>query len=214
MRKVFIENLPRKQGRGREEIDWPNTIGYKVDFIYDDMEDTLEIIDYIKDNKHVVLKYKNNKLSIYVSSFKNAQLGKLLKKITNEFKIEIGTKIKDDKRDITIIDRKYINKQRKNGYKESKKWYKYHCNKCHQENWIVEDNINSECGCPVCTNRKIIKGINDVLTTHPWVKDYLVNIEDGYRYSFGSKKKIQMKCPDCGCIKKMSFMNLINKGFG
>ena len=214
MRKVFIENLPRKQGRGREEIDWPNTIGYKVNFIYDDVEDTLEIIDYIKDNKHVVLKYKNNKLSIYVSSFKNAQLGKLLKKVTNEFKIEIGTKIKDDKRDITIIDRKYMNKQRKNGYKESKKWYKYHCNKCHQENWIVEDNINSECGCPVCTNRKIIRGINDVLTTHPWVKDYLVNIEDGYKYSFGSKKKIQMKCPDCGCIKKMSFMNLINKGFG
>ena len=97
MRKVFIENLPRKQERGREEINWSNSIGYKVDFIYDDMEDTLEIIDYIKDNKHVVLKYKNNKLSIYASSFKNAQLGKLLKKITNEFKIEIGTKIKDDK---------------------------------------------------------------------------------------------------------------------
>ena len=66
MRKVFIENLPRKQGRGREEIDWPNSIGCKVNFIYDDVEDTLEIIDYIKDNKHVVLKYKNNKLSIYV----------------------------------------------------------------------------------------------------------------------------------------------------
>ena len=66
MRKVFIENLPRKQGRGREEIDWPNTIGYKVNFIYDDVEDTLEIIDYIKDNAHVILKYKNNKLSVYV----------------------------------------------------------------------------------------------------------------------------------------------------
>ena len=108
MRKVFIENLPRKWERGREGIDWTNSIGYKVDFIYDNVKDTLEIIDYIKDNKHVVLKYKNNKLSIYVSSFKNAQLGKLLKKVTNEFKIEIGTKIKDDKRDITIIDRKYI----------------------------------------------------------------------------------------------------------
>ena len=61
MRKVFIENLPRKQGRGREEIDWPNSIGYKVDFIYDDIEDTLEIIDYIKENTCVILTYKNKR---------------------------------------------------------------------------------------------------------------------------------------------------------
>ena len=36
MRKMFIENLPRRQGRGGKEIDWKNTIGYKVKFVYDD----------------------------------------------------------------------------------------------------------------------------------------------------------------------------------
>ena len=46
MRKMFIENLPKRQGRNRKEIDWKNTIGYKVKFVYDDIEGEVEIIDY------------------------------------------------------------------------------------------------------------------------------------------------------------------------
>ena len=43
-RKIFLEELPR---RGKL-IDWKNSIGYKIKFIYEDIKDELEIIEYDK----------------------------------------------------------------------------------------------------------------------------------------------------------------------
>ena len=53
MRKVFLENLPRK--RTGNFIDWKNCVGYKVHFIYDNIEGDLEIIDYIRDRNSKLL---------------------------------------------------------------------------------------------------------------------------------------------------------------
>lgn len=44
-------------------------------------------------------------------------------------------------------------------------------------------------GCPVCANKVIIKGINDLWTTHPHIAKLLTNEEDGYNVTFGSAKK-------------------------
>lgn len=52
MRKVFLDDLPRKEGigalKGKQVIDWKGSIGCKVRFIYDDIEDKIEIKDYNK----------------------------------------------------------------------------------------------------------------------------------------------------------------------
>ena len=41
MKKVFLDELPRKYGFGANKdkliVDWNNSIGYKVKFIYDDI---------------------------------------------------------------------------------------------------------------------------------------------------------------------------------
>lgn len=59
MRKVFLDNLPRCNSR----IDWKNSIGYTVNFIYDNIEGTLEIINYYKSNSgkqyYITIKYEN-----------------------------------------------------------------------------------------------------------------------------------------------------------
>ena len=39
--------LPKKMNKGKECIDWKNSAGYKVHFIYDDIEGELEILNYI-----------------------------------------------------------------------------------------------------------------------------------------------------------------------
>ncbi|XZH34234.1 hypothetical protein ACSW8L_16055 (plasmid) [Clostridium perfringens] len=62
--------------------------------------------------------------------------------------------------------------------------------------------------CPICSNRKIVKGINDIATTHPHLVKYFVNKEDAYKYSYGSDKRIKIKCPDCGNIIKYRIANL------
>ena len=51
-----------------------------------------------------------------------------------------------------------------------------HCNKCGQE---FERNITKiHRKCPICINKKIVKGINDVATTHEWIIPYLKNKEE------------------------------------
>ncbi len=65
MRKVFVENLPHNW----KGIDWKNTIGYDIDFTYDDISDKLKIIDYVrKDNcSKIIIDYYGHKHEIYTS---------------------------------------------------------------------------------------------------------------------------------------------------
>lgn len=66
MRKVFLDDLPKKYGFGANKdklvIDWKKSIGYKVKFIYNDIEDEFEIIGY--DHK-VNIVYKNNIYKVF-----------------------------------------------------------------------------------------------------------------------------------------------------
>ena len=132
---------------------------------------------------------------------------------TLEFKIEIGTRFKDDKRDLTITDREY----RKDKNNKQWKWYKYTCNKCGwTEGWITEYNILKGVMCSCCcqTPRVVVKGINDISTTHPHLVQYFKNIEDAYNHTYNSNKKVLIKCPDCGFEKYMIISNLCNQLFG
>ena len=130
MRKVFLDELPKsKSGRS---INWKESVGYTVNFIYDEIEGYLEIVDY--KNNYLTIKYIDKIKPIFIGHFKKCKLGNILGKKTNDFKVEMGTTFKDSKRDLTIIDREYRevkieNKKCKNGYTiEKQKWYKYHCN--------------------------------------------------------------------------------------
>ena len=212
-RKVFTENLHKKEYKGRKCIDWKNSIGYKVHFIYDDIEGDLEIIDYIKSNKKskIEIKYKNKLCIINSNHLKECKIGTLLNKKTSNFKIEIGQVIKDDKRDITIIDREY----RKNNKNCNLKYYKYYCNKCGNEDWMTESCIiKQNIGCNRCCKfgHKVDES-NCIATTHPYLMKYLVDKEDGYKYSYGSDIRVLCKCPNCGNIKKIKISNLFYKGF-
>lgn len=53
-------------------------------------------------------------------------------------------------------------------------------------------------GCPVCANKVIIKGINDLWTTHPNIAKLLTNPKEGYSLTAGTAKKKYFTCPNCG----------------
>jgi len=130
---------------------------------------------------------------------------------TSDFKIEIGTRFQDDKRDITITDRK------KNG---KYKIYQYHCNKCgfycgehysikdkkyKKSTYVREDHLlASGVGCSCCCKptRIIVEGINDIPTTAPWmIKYFQGGDKEAKLYTYNSGKKIKPICPNCGQIK-------------
>lgn len=144
------------------------------------------------------------------------------------WKLKVGDRIIDHqkdssiKRDLTIIDRKTVAKKHKTeksskGYViNNRKYYKYKCNICGYEGWIIEDSLcgKKKCGCACCTHVVIVKGINDVATTHPHLIPYFSNKEDAYLYSVHSNFKPELVCPICGHIKNnTSIYNLTKNGF-
>ena len=86
---------------------WNNSVGEICKFKYDDIEGYVEIIAYMQNTQMITIRYKDRYDTLAMSHFRDCGIGKILKLKTNEFKIEIGTVIKDNKRDITIIDREY-----------------------------------------------------------------------------------------------------------
>lgn len=217
VRKVFSEILPKwENGRCKGQINWTKSIGYKVKFIYDDIEGELDIIDYESKGRYLYIKYLNKELfKIQTDGFINCHLGKLLNKHTSNFKVEIGQVFKDGKRDLIITDREYRQKliaDKRGNYISNKKYYQCKCNKCNwTKGWIEESNILRGIGCSCCHGFEVVEGINDISTTAPWMIPYFQGgIEEARLYSKGSSKGIFFKCPDCGRIKckKLNIKNL------
>lgn len=211
IREIDLSVLPKRKGK-MNKIDWKNSIGYKINFTYDDIKGEIEIIEYDKKTNNITILFENKYSKISTGRFRECCLGNILNKHTKEFKLEIGQTFKDEKRDLTIIDREY--REEKNN--RCKKYYKYHCNKCGAELWMEENNlITSKYGCSCCCipPKTVVKGINDVATTHPELVKYFVNTEDTYTHTYCSGDKILCKCNICGHKKEIIISNLYKQGF-
>lgn len=215
MRKVFLDDLPKKEGigalKGREVVDWTKSVGYKVRFTYDDIEGEVNILICDVSKRKLTIKYNDCIFDIFIGHFAKCCLGKLLGKTTNEFKVKIGGIFKDDKRDLVIIDKKY--KPRNGKGLSDLKWYKYKCNKCGwTEGWIEESKLLvNKRGCSCCTNRTAVLGINTIWDTDRWMCDLGVVEEYAKKNVSGSDKKIKCICPYCGETIYKSINNIHNR---
>ena len=207
MRRIFLDDLP-KRGSMAKQINWKESIGKSVKFIYGDIEGEIQIIDYLGKSNDLYIQYSNNLVfKIHTGNFANCMLGKLLNKITTDFKLETGTIFKDDNRDITIIGMEY--RISNNGQK--RKYYKYKCNKCGNKGWIIESNlIGKNGGCNACGNgyKKVALGINTIWDIDRWMCDLGVSEEDAKTHTKSSNDKIKVVCPDCGKEKTMRIYNM------
>ena len=209
IRKVFLEDLPMKTYRGMNCINWQLAIGYIVKFTYDGIEGEIEIVDYDIKKQSLFVKYLDRNTSkISAFNFIEGKLGSIIGRYTKEFKINIGTILKDDKRDITITDKEYrINKRG-----QKCKWYKYTCNKCGwTEGWMVEGSLigkNKTQGCSCCCGRTAVLGINTIWDTDKWMVDLGVSEKDAKTHTRRSDKKIIVLCPDCRRTKIITISNI------
>ena len=100
-----------------------------------------------------------------------------------------------------------------NGWR--KKAYIVKCLKC---NYIYDhpksENNLKKYGCEVCNGKKVVQGINDIKTTHPWMVKYFKNPEEANNFTYCSNKKRDMICPECMKIeKKIAPRTLYENGF-
>lgn len=71
MRKVFLEDLPK---RGKY-VSWIDSIDMRVNFVYDEVEGEIDIVDYKKSLQELHIKHNNNIFKIHTSDFQKAKLG-------------------------------------------------------------------------------------------------------------------------------------------
>ena len=100
----------------------------------------------------------------------------------------------------------------KNSRNENQKGYIYECVKESHRNQATESNLKKLKRCAICSGRQVLEGYNDVVTTHPHLVQYFVNKEEAKQYSFGSTKRIKVKCPNCKTEKEVNIYTLAYNG--
>ena len=213
---TFIECLPTGGLNRGTRINWQDSIGYKVYIIHGDTETEIEIVDYERNkDKYLTIKYNNIEYDLHTNVFRHCEFSNILGNIKPKFKYRLGNIIKDDKRDITITDRKYI--KNKNGY--YLKYYKYRCNKCgfdcgehwsikdvkyQDELWIEENVLVRGIGCSCCGGCQIVvEHINSLVVTAPWMISYFQNgYDEAKKYTSRSRQYVYPICPDCERVKE------------
>ena len=213
MRKVFLDDLPKKLGRGinknKECIDWSNSIGFKVKFIYDDIEGELEIVKFNKEKYKLNVKYNNDIFLISTTEFINCKLGEIVGKFIINYRYNIGDIIETKTGEIKILEQIRIN----NKNNHSVKAYKYKCLIDGNIDQLIESNMINGVGCNVCTGTKVLKGYNDLWTTHPHIAKHLKYSEIGHEISHGSNKSEIFICLDCGYEKEYRINDLTNYNY-
>lgn len=127
--------------------------------------------------------------------------------INNKYRYGVG----DIVNDVEIL------KQIKMRHSKSDEYFQkaYEC-RCLKDDYvfvIAECDLNRGRRCPLCSNKIVVKGVNDIATTNPEMIEYLKSEEDAYKYTSQSNKEIDVKCPICGFEKRMPIYSLYNNGF-
>lgn len=204
MRKVFLENLPVFEHR-KGYVDWEKSIGYKVDFVFDDIKGSLLIVSISRGKCNDIklqINYNDKLFYIGSNSLKKCRLSNIVgKRRTREFKYkyEIGDIVTSNENSFKIIDRMYT---KKNNLVQ--KYYDCECMSCHYVNNKPEGYVYRAC-CDACSpwSKVVIEGVNDIPTTDPWMIDYFQGgYEEAKQYSVHSNEEIYPVCPTCKTVSK------------
>lgn len=138
MRKVFLDNLPHTW-RG---VDWINSIGYKIKFVYDDVSGEFEISNYNK--TRLKIKYQTKIFYVLTSCLTGCKISKILGLYDNGYKYQVGEIVNN----LKIIEQTKIPHQNKSPDKA----YKYQCINDNHIGVIRESNLKIGRGCPICSH--------------------------------------------------------------
>lgn len=185
-------------------ISWENSVGKTIEFQYIDICSTILVSGY-HDKKKVYIDidgYAKNCL-VHTTTILRGSFGDILgNRYYKDFKYEIGD----------IVNASFlITGRERDG--SGKKIYYYTCLNDGYRGSKTENGLKNSMKCPVCSNRVILKGYNDVATTHPHAIKYFKNKEDAYKYSAHSGKRVWFKCPECGNEKYISIDCAFNNKF-
>ena len=202
-------NIPKHRNGN---CDWANMrIVTDVPFTYGNTKGVLKIIGISMKpaSSHWELEVQYGNLApkkILSHALVAGKIAGIIGAFTKDHKYSIGDRLKDEKRDITIIDVFRI---------ENKgKYVSYICNKCsYIEGFATEIAMDRGTGCNVCSGKKLVVGKNDIATTAPELIPYLCGgIEEAKKHTKASHDKVLVKCPFCDTTtNKLMSINALYK---
>lgn len=204
IKKVFLDKLPRG-GKciPKNKINWKESVGQKVKFIYNDIYGEIEILEYLGERR-LLVKYKDNEVNTATNTLISCEIGNIIGVKSREYKFKTNQIIDNaGSGKLKILEQLRLPHGNRTG-----KGYKYKCMKCGNISYILENSLTHKQGCAVCAGKKVLIGYNDIWTTAPELAKLLTNPEDGYKYTKGSQKKLSFTCPDCGRKNSISIHNV------
>lgn len=198
-----------KLNKINNKIDWKSNVGFTLLFFINNEKHSLKIIEdcgYKGRSHYIKVEFDNNVIKeLRTGRLQSMEFKKLYYKYT--FKYKPGEIING----LCIIDQ-IAKKTKISNWVEKR--YKCSCVKDGYEFEVSEYSLcKRHSGCPVCSNKKIIAGINDIATTDPWMVVYFKNKSESQKYSSCSGHEITCKCPICGKEKEMTIEVLHRYGF-
>lgn len=140
-------------------------------------------------------------------NFLDCRIGHFIGKHSKEYRLEVGNEYKENGNNLTIIERDKIGNKKARGYK-------YHCNICGYEDWIIENNLfhkSKNFGCSCCSGKKTIQGYNTIWEKAKWMCDLGISEVDAKIYTPCSHKKITVICPICKKEKLIIISRVYNE---
>lgn len=199
--REFFKNELSLSSNGN--IIWKDCINKYFSIRYDNMIYRFKITKYDKTNRIVYFTDNTQEYHMYTSGLLKCNIGFIARLLTTEFKYSIGDIVNGYK----ILDADRIKK--KNG--KSYRAYKVQCIRDKYITTISEYELDRGYRCPVCSNKVIIRGINDMWTTNPDLAKLLANPSDGYKYSQHSGKSVDWKCPYCHSLINNKQIDVVSR---
>lgn len=199
---IDLNQFPRDKNGN---ISWKDSVGIIVDFYYYNEKHTIKIIDYIS------IDCVKIKIDDMTSEIVGTQKIKHLYFDNLFYKPNYIYNVGDVVNDVMILEQLYVESEYKNQCGKTKH-YKCKCLKDGYEYIVLEAHLKRGNGCPVCAGKRVLVGCNDLATTNPELIKFLLNKEDGYKYTKGSYKYIWVICPDCGYKEFIKVRDLVYNG--
>lgn len=192
----------QKDKNGR--ISWKNSVGLTVEFFYYNEKHIMEIIDY--GNNSIKIKIDDMLPEVVdIQKVKNLYFDELFYRPSYIYNVG------DIVDGVIVLEQLYIKSEHRKQCGKSKH-YKCKCLNDGYEYIISEYELKKSKGCPVCIGKRVFVGVNDLATTNPDMMKFLLDKEDGHRYTRGSHKYIWTVCPYCGYKKLMQIESLVCNG--
>lgn len=180
-------------------IVWRNSVGVIADFYYCGEKHTLKILEYGNPTKTHITFQVDDMLP------ETARTHKIKYLLFDDlfYKPNYLYSVGDVVNGAVILEQLHI----------KRKHYRCKCLVDGYEYIVGETELKNGKKCPKCTGRVLIVGYNDLATTNPEIVSFLLDKEDGCKYTSGSSKRIWVVCPICGHKKMMYIRDLVRRGF-